>query len=70
MDNILIQLGYTNVDVVSELKKGMYENILFKLKSMIYNFLFTKWILLFVLFIIFIYILNTKKLKYKIRKLI
>jgi hypothetical protein len=48
----------------------MYENILFKLKSMIYNFLFTKWILLFVLFIIFIYILNTKKLKYKIRKLI
>lgn len=70
MDNILIKLGYTNVDVISELKKGMYENILFKLKSMIYNFLFTKWILFFVLLVIVIYLFKNKKLKYKIRKLI
>jgi len=49
MDNVLIRLGYKNVNINSELRNGFYENMHIKLTSFIYNL---SHLMLFLLIII------------------
>jgi hypothetical protein len=70
MDNILVSLGYTNLNVSNDIKNGYYSNLKYKIYSFIYNNYFYILIifLFFIFYIIYIKIYNKKKGKARNKK--